>query len=229
MSELHLKMAALCQELAANSLSAYYKTDKQVELDAQIQRWAAALISTQGANLKNFDAAGSSKVRTRAALYDLVGTVLYVTVAHGTAHLQDYFIRMLSIAHHPIVMSISSLPSPRQNYTLQELVAAMPNMDLYGKYAAFCFSFIGAPGFTQMVPGELNQETGEALPNITAELPFVPSRKFTPKAAAAANAAVVKFRRDLSAFLADTSQSDAIRIMKTYWGSPLAMPRIINL
>lgn len=68
-------------------------------------------------------------------------------------------IRMLSMGHHPIVMSITTLPDPSRSYSLGEILAAHPNTDLYGKYMGFCFSFIGAPGFTQLVPGTLNQET----------------------------------------------------------------------
>jgi hypothetical protein len=123
-------------------------------------------------------------------------------------------------------MSISSLPDPSRAYTLPELLAAHPNTDLYGKYMGFCFSFIGAPGFTQLVPGSLNQETGEAHADYEADLPFPQS---TLRQCDAANAAVVRFRWAVAQFLADERHSSSIKMMNTNWGAPLAMPRVINL
>jgi hypothetical protein len=80
-------MAAMTRQLAADSLAPYFKSDRAVARDAGVQAWAAALVNPWGGNLKKITSAGNA-VNTREALYELVGNVLYVTLAHGTAHLQ---------------------------------------------------------------------------------------------------------------------------------------------
>jgi hypothetical protein len=95
------------------------------------------------------------------------------------------------------------------------------------------FSFIGAPPFTQFVPGKLDQATGVAEPVWDAELPFfaAPGRKpGARRVVAAANLAIVQFRKQVSAFITDLKKhSSRIRVMTTNWGGALALPRVIHL
>jgi hypothetical protein len=77
----------MTRQVAADSLGQFYKTDRAVARDAAVQAWAAALVNPRGGNLRKITAGGNA-VTTRAALYELVGSVLYATLAHGTAHLQ---------------------------------------------------------------------------------------------------------------------------------------------
>ncbi|KAI8462406.1 MAG: hypothetical protein J3K34DRAFT_397774 [Monoraphidium minutum] len=229
-ADLHLQMEAITSKLAKDALSRYYKTDTDVASDAALQAWVAAMADPKGGNLGDINGDGN-RVVTRQALFDLVGRVMYATVAHGTAHLQDWFIRMLSLAHHPPVVSASALPPPNVTLSLSDIMAAAPNTHHYGRYAAFVFSFIGAPAFTQLVPGDLDQETGKARPKWADQPPFTTAGRPASerRRAAAANRAVVAFRRRLSAFLGDKRLSPAARTIKTGWGMPLTMPRVIHL
>jgi hypothetical protein len=131
----------LLRNVAQKTMSLYYPTDSSVEADMALQKWVAAMLNPLGSNLGQINS--RNEVRTRAELYDLLGQTLWMTMAHGTAHLQDWFIRMLSMAHHPLVMSTTTLPDPDGQYTLDDMMQLGPNLDQYGRWVAILLQLMG--------------------------------------------------------------------------------------
>ena len=84
----------ICVAAASAALSGYYPSNAAVQADAGVQAWVAALLSPTGANMRRINA--KNAVTTRAELFDLAGYMLFLSVAHGATHLQDYAVMMLS-------------------------------------------------------------------------------------------------------------------------------------
>lgn len=165
----------------------------------------------------------ANAITTRAALCDFLAHLLFTNVAHNTGQLQDYGIRGYSVAHMPPSMSITALPDPKAKFTMHKLMHAAPNADVQGREVRFVSVFNGAASITQLVPGTIDWDTGEAVPVWDADLPFPTNYSAADDAA---NAAIVQYRHALSDIFADTSQSRLVCLLSTNWGGPLVLPRV---
>eukprot|EP00775_Hariotina_reticulata_P009399 gene9399-9563_t len=223
LASMHLRIAKLSRQFAESALSLFYPTDSSVSADAALQAWVAAMLDPLGGNMQQIST--DNTVTTRDALFELVGHLLYQTVYHNSANLQDFFVSHLSYALHPSSMAISTLPNPTADYSIADMVKAVTNTDILSRKMSFVFAFIGAAPLTQLVPGTLNYTTGQAAPQWDADLPYIPGAS---AAGDGMNAAVIKFRKDVTD-LFDKEPRGSIKVTNSRWGSPISMPRVISL
>jgi hypothetical protein len=81
---------ACCQVVAPYAkalVHAAYASDEEVAQDAQVQAFAAALVSPRGSNLMRLNDEGG-ELTTRKQLARFLEDFVTIVVTHGTAHLQ---------------------------------------------------------------------------------------------------------------------------------------------
>lgn len=80
----HLQVVA---PYAKALIDAAYPSDAAVTADAQIQAFAAALVSPKGSNLVRISEAGD-ELKTKAQLAKFIEDFITIVLTHGTGHLQ---------------------------------------------------------------------------------------------------------------------------------------------
>jgi hypothetical protein len=156
-------------------------------------------------------------IATRDALFELVGNLLYQTMYHNSANLQDFMAAKMSYALHPSSFAMSTLlPSPTADYSISNMVQALTNTDIYSRKMTFLYVFAGSAAITQLVPGTLNYTTGQAAPQWDADLPYTPGASV---AGDAMNAAIVNFRKDMTDLFVREPRGK-IKVTNTNWGFP---------
>eukprot|EP00798_Chlamydomonas_sp_ICE-L_P004372 gene4372-14496_t len=93
-------------------------------------------------------------------------------------------------------MTIGEMLNPTGDYTVEAMVCQSSDANIYSKATHFMLAFVGAPSFTQLVPGPFDFSTGEGIPFYEADLPFFSNGK----KAKVASKAIVKMSRDLVDF-----------------------------
>lgn len=82
--------ACMCAQVVAPYakavIDAAYPSDQSVAEDAQVQAFAAALVSPHGSNLVRINDA--NELKTKAQLTKFVEDYITIVLTHGTAHLQ---------------------------------------------------------------------------------------------------------------------------------------------
>jgi hypothetical protein len=222
LASMHIKIAKVTRQFAESALNLFYPTDTSVSGDAGLQAWVAAMLDPLGGNMQQISS--DNTITTRDALFEFIGHLLYQTMYHNSANLQDFLAAMMSYALHPSSLAISTLPSPTADYSISDMVQALTNTDIYSRKMAFLYSFYGTSAITQLVPGTLDYSTGQAAPQWDADLPQTPGAS---AAGDAMNAAIVNFRKDLTDLFVREPRGK-IKVTNTNWGTPNIMPRVIH-
>eukprot|EP00798_Chlamydomonas_sp_ICE-L_P017220 gene17220-23542_t len=221
-----LEVFDLCKTAVKSSLDKYYPDDASVRNDKSLQAMRKAMLDPLGSNM--IQITSDNKLDTRAKLFGICTQLIWQSMIHNAAKLQDWATFFLSAAHMPIAMTMNEMPDPTGDYSVEAMVRLGPDANIISNTAEFIFAFVGAPSFTHLVPGPYNYATDIGIPLYEADLPFFGNGK----KAKVANKAVVKMRRDLVDFFMDEAGmifENSTRIEITNWGRPLVMARVIAL
>lgn len=231
MASLHLQQLQATTAAATTVITSYYANDKAVLADKAVQQWAKSLVDPQGANLVRINA--NNRISTRDELAELCGYIMFTSVAHNMATMQDYLAPMLSQSRHPVALNVEQVPGPASTLSTTELTNMATTTDTYSKQVSFVYAFMGAATWTTFVPGTLNRTAGTGAPNYTASLPFFAEHVSHPGWRAPidrSNSAIVRMRRQVSAIVKNfVGPTGGIRSTYTNWAFPMAPARVIEL
>eukprot|EP00798_Chlamydomonas_sp_ICE-L_P021574 gene21574-28572_t len=211
---------------AVKSSNKYYPDDASVRNNQSLQAMRKAMLDPLGSNM--IQITSDNKLDTRAKLYGICPQLIWQSMIHNAAKLQDWATFFLSAAHMPIAMTMNEMPDPTGDYSVEAMVRLGSDAKIISRTASFIFAFVGAPAFTQLVPGPYDYATDTGIPLFEADLPFFGNGK----KAKVANKAIVKMRRDLVDFFMEEAGmifENSTRIEITNWGRPLVMARAIAL
>ncbi len=135
------------QPYAQAVVAAAYNSDAAVAGDTALQGLSAALCSPKGANLGRINA-GGCELATRAQLASFVEDFVTIVLTHGTAHLQDFSMRMLNVALMPPRLGKQSAPRPNRRYSEAEMLHWVPTTGTAARQYTFVANFVG----TTMLP-----------------------------------------------------------------------------
>jgi len=130
--------------------------------------------------------AGLPRMETKAALKDVMTSLIFRVTAHGASRLNQaanpYF---TFVANFPPCLQRTDVPRPDSVMDEKALLAYLPNTGTIGSMVNFLFTFAFSRPYVPFIP----------LDGIDAEL------SFTGASAHACNDALIAFRRDLEAFM----------------------------
>ena len=165
----------------AGVVAAVYQHDEAVAGDAALQSWFAASRRPDGGNIN-----GLEPITTKAALTDVLTSLVFRITAHGIARMAPAANPALTwVSNFPPCLEDSRLPDPKTPMTAAELLSFMPKTKTIGQMISFLFTFGYAPPYIPFIP----------LAGVGADLPF------SGTAAAGCNAALIEFRQRLRAFM----------------------------
>lgn len=142
---------------------------------------------------------------------------------HNIAHMMDYAQSFISMALAPPKTRMASLPDSTATYTMQQLMDWAPNARTYGDQAIFVLFHIVGRTMNTLVPAVLDERGG--APVWDGDLPFARNTTQGQRA----NRALVKLRKDVSAFLATYNSSKLVRPTRSNYQSPTRLPGTITL
>eukprot|EP00798_Chlamydomonas_sp_ICE-L_P024603 gene24603-10221_t len=222
-----LEVFETCKDAVTSALQKYYPDDAAVRNDQSLQAWRKAMLDPLGGNMIQITL--DNRLDTQAKLFEVCANLIYQSIAHTAAKLQDWAGYPLGTpAHMPMAMTMNEMPDPTAEYTVAEMVRKSVDAYIYARSSTFASAFPGAPSFTALVPGPFNFATGEGLPDYEADLPFYGH----DSKANEANRAIVQMRRDLVDLYMGQAGEKYIhnsRNTMTNWGKPLVMARAIEL
>ena len=132
---------------ATEVVNAAYASDAAVASDEAVQAFAAALGAARGSNLGRINAAGS-ELKTKAQLAGFIEDFITIVLTHGSAHLQDYSMRVLNVAPLPPRMGRQTAPLPDGQYSDAEVMQWVPTTGTAARQYTFVANFVG----TTMLP-----------------------------------------------------------------------------
>jgi hypothetical protein len=162
-------------------IEANYASDEGVKSDAALQAWIAASGDPEQGNV-----AGLPLMETKAALNDLMTSLIFRVTVHGASRLNQaanpYF---TFVANFPPCLQRTDIPPPDTVLDEKALLAYLPNTGTIGSMVGFLFTFAFSPPYVPFIP----------LDGIDAEL------SFTGASAHACNDALIQYRGDLERFM----------------------------
>eukprot|EP00798_Chlamydomonas_sp_ICE-L_P019416 gene19416-26073_t len=221
-----LEVFETCKDAVVSALQQYYPDDAAVRNDQSLQAWRKAMLDPLGGNMIQITV--DNRLDTQAKLLEVCANLIYQSVVHNAAKLQDWTGYLITPSHLPIAMTMNEMPDPTAEYTVAEMVGKSADAYIYARTSTFASGFPGAPSFTALVPGPFNFVTGEGLPDFEADLPFYGN----DSKANEANRAIVQMRRDLVDLYMGQAGEKYIHNSRntiTNWGKPLVMARAIEL
>jgi hypothetical protein len=122
----------------------------------------------------------------KAALKGVLTSLIYRVTAHGTSRLNQAANPILTFtATFPPCLQTAEIPRPETPIDGTRVLPYLPKTGTIGSLITFLFTFIYSPPYEPFIP----------LAGVEAD------QSFTGATAAACNAALVRFRRDLEAFM----------------------------
>jgi len=204
-------------------VKAAYLSDKAVAADEQLQAFATALTSPHGSNLVRLNDAGG-EIKTRSQLSQFIEDFITIILTHGSAHLQDFSMRVLNVALNPPRLGHQVAPNPTGKYTDADFMRWVPTTGTAARQYTFVANFVGTTFLpaTQLVASQ-QLLTGGA-PSWADGNPY-----YTCENAKDVEAAHQRFIYDVSAFLREWPRSHGLRAVATNFQDPTRLPRVINI
>jgi len=203
-------------------IDAAYPSDKAVADDQEVQAFAAALVSPHGSNLGRINEA--NQLKTKAQLSKFVEDYVTIVLTHGSAHLQDYSMRVLNVALNPPRLGRQTAPNPEKQYSPREFMEWMPTTGSAARQYTFVANFVGTTMLpvTNLVASQ--QFLKGAAPTYSDGTPY-----YTGANADDFEAAHQVFIRKASALLREWPRSHGLRAVATNFQDPTRLPRVINI
>ena len=166
-----------------------YADDDAVRDDAQLQAWMKAAASSGKGNVQ-----GLPDVDSKSALHSVLTSLVYRITAHGGSRLRPsaYPVQTF-LANFPPCLQSSSIPSPKEELSMAELLELLPKTGTIGEMMTFYNTFVFSKPYVSFIP-----EGG-----VSSGL-FFPGGEKDP-----CNQALIEFRKALIEFIRDFEQDFA--------------------
>jgi len=176
-----LAMWDAAERYVGTVIDAHYQGDDDVRRDAELQSWIRASGDPAQGNVR-----GLPQMDGKAALKVVLTSLIFRVTAHGASRLDQSCNPMLTfVANFPPCLQIAEIPRPDTVMSTTQLLAYLPKTGTIGGLISFMYTFISSPPYEPLIP----------LAGIDAD------QSFTGTTAEACNAALVRFRRDVQAFM----------------------------
>ena len=170
-----------CEKYVGAVIDAHYASDEDVRRDARVQAWIKASGDPARGNVQGLPAMDG-----KAALKGVLTSLIYRVTAHGTSRLNQVANPILTFtATFPPCLQIAEIPRPETPIDATGVLAYLPKTGTIGALTNFLFTFIYSTPYEPFIP----------LAGVEAD------QSFTGAHAKAGNAALVRFRRDIEAFM----------------------------
>jgi hypothetical protein len=176
-----LAIWAAAERYVGTVIDANYASDDAVGRDAELQTWIKVSGDRSQGNV-----AGLPLLDTKDALKGVLTSLIFRITAHGAARLNQAANPALTfVANFPPCLQDPDIPRPDTEIDTARLLAFLPKTGTIGSMVTFLFTFIYSTPYESFIP----------LGGVNAD------QSFTGATAAACNAALVQFRRDVMAFM----------------------------
>jgi hypothetical protein len=174
------KIWAIVSDYVNAVVDAAYADDSAVAADKDLRNWIGSA-STTG------NVAGLPKMNSKAALKAVVTSVLYRITFHGIGRLRNVGTPDAQFApNYPPCLQSTAIPDPSNPLTTADLLKYLPNTGTLGSLVSFYYIFAYNAPYVPLVPYKGPDD----------ELFFDPSKY------AAANQALIEFRKAIESFVA---------------------------
>ncbi|MEM7024176.1 MAG: lipoxygenase family protein, partial [Pseudomonadota bacterium] len=162
-------------------VDASYAGDRAVADDRALQKWMAAASDPHEGNIRGLPA-----MTDRQALCDVLTSLLYRIVAHGSSRLNAAANPALTfVANFPPCLQDTSIPATDATFETEKLLAYLPRTGTIGLMVTFYFTFVFSASYVPLIPKD----------GVEADL-FFPGGPDEPR-----NRALVAFRRKMVEFM----------------------------
>ena len=175
----------ICERFASVVVDQLYVDDQAVRNDTDLKNWIDASNDPANGNVK------LGQITTKPLLNQLLTSLLYRVTAHAAGSLTSVVNPTLAfVSNFPPCLQSANMPKPTdQELTEAELIEHLPYTGTIGTMATFYFTFAYTTPYVPAIP------TGGE--NLDLYWPDSPGTA----ADAACNAALVKYRQDISSFV----------------------------
>lgn len=171
----------VCETYVSKVVAASYADDRAVASDTALQNWMKEAANTDYGNVR-----GLPKMDNRVALARVLVSLVFRITMHGVSRLINTANPDLTwVANFPPCLQRDDIPPDGVDLSA-DLLAYLPNTGTIGGMTAFYYAFAFAKPQVPLIPNPPDSD-----------LPFSGGIND------ARNAAVVKFRRDMTAFITD--------------------------
>ena len=127
-----------------------YATDAQVVADTELQAWISASSNPDRGNVQ-----GLPTMNTRAALINVVASLIYRVTVHGSARLNSIANpAMTFVANFPPCLQNANIPKPDQNFDTKTLLSYLPMTGTIGNMVNFYYAFAFSTPYEPFIPFE---------------------------------------------------------------------------
>jgi hypothetical protein len=176
-----LELWEVTENYVETFVSTTYATDVDVARDTALQAWITAAAAPAEGNVR-----GLPKMASRAALKDVLTSLIYRVTAHGISRLNNSANPVLTFsANYPPCLQSATLPCVNANLDTQTLLKLLPWTGTIGEVVNFYFTFVFSSPYGPFIPPG----------GVETNLPF-PSGMKDPR-----NRAVVIYRDRLIEFI----------------------------
>ena len=125
-----------------------YASDALVAEDRQLQAWMREAADPDEGNIR-----GLPPINTRAALAQVLTSLIYRITAHGSSRLKPsaYPVQAF-VANFPPCLQIAKIPSPRGELSTAQLLEYLPKTGTIGEMMTFYTTFIFSEPYVPFIP-----------------------------------------------------------------------------
>jgi hypothetical protein len=140
LAKFQLAVEKVAMRFVGRLVNYYYKSDREVQDDLQLQEFVAAMQDSQRGNVK---VTRSGRVQTTQDLKAFLTVYMYGTIVHGSARMHQYIDEAALVPNF-----IASFMDPelilsgdRKEYSLGDILKAMPDSKILGQMVLFLSVF----------------------------------------------------------------------------------------
>jgi Lipoxygenase len=171
-----------------------YADNQAVAEDTALQAWIADSSDPYGGNVH-----GLPKMNSRAALKQVLTSLLYRIAAHGMSRLSPVANPGLTfVANYPPCLQDATIPEPSRSFDTRALLSYMPRTGTIGLMANFYFVFSFSPPYESFIP----------ITGVESEL-FFPSGLADPR-----NHALVAYRQAMIEIMKKIEGSEIVQLFQ---------------
>lgn len=144
----YLEIWDAVESYATSLVDAAYARDRDVSGDQHLQSWIEKSGRSSGGNVQ-----GLGAITTKAALVDVLTSLVYRITIHGVARLMNTANpAMTFVANFPPCLQSSQIPAPTAEFDTATLLSYLPRTGTIGQMVIFYFTFAFSSPYVPMLP-----------------------------------------------------------------------------
>lgn len=143
-----LRLFSDTQRYANGFVDNTYASDAEVAEDGRLQAWMQQAADPHEGNIR-----GLPKLDSRAALAQVLTSLIYRITAHGISRLMpSAYPAQAFVANFPPCLQIAAIPSPQAELTAGQLLAYLPKAGTIGSMMKFLTIFVFSRPYVPFIP-----------------------------------------------------------------------------